>query len=80
MQQTLQNLRQLKLSGMANALASQLEQTGTYNDLPFIERMDLLLEEEHLTREHNKQQRLIRAARFKLNATVQDIDYQHRRT
>lgn len=79
MQQTLQNLRQLKLSGMANALASQLEQTGTYNDLPFIERMDLLLEEEHLTREHNKQQRLIRAARFKLNATVQDIDYQHRR-
>ena len=30
-------------------------------------------------REHRKQERLIRQARFKLRATVQDIDYQHPR-
>ena len=32
-----------------------------------------------LSREHRKQERLIRQARFKLRATVQDIDYQHPR-
>ncbi len=32
-----------------------------------------------LSREHRKQTRLIRQARFKLNATVQDIDYAHPR-
>lgn len=32
-----------------------------------------------MQRDHRKQQRLIRQARFKLNACVQDIDYQHPR-
>ena len=77
--QTLQQLRQLKLSGMADALHRQLEQTGTYENLPFIERMQLLLDEENLTRKNRKQNRLIRQARFKLQACVQDIDYQHPR-
>ncbi len=67
--QTLTQLHQLKLSGMAAALQLQLEQ----------ERLSLLLEQENLQREQRKQQRLIRQARFKLNACVQDIDYQHPR-
>jgi len=72
-------LRQLKLGGMAAALQTQLEQVGTYEGLPFIERLSLLVEQETLSREHRKQDRLVRQARFKLNATVQDIDYQHPR-
>ena len=32
-----------------------------------------------LSREQRKQQRLIRQARFKLRATIQEIDYQHPR-
>ena len=77
--QTLTQLHQLKLGGMAAALQTQLEQVGTYEGLPFIERLSLLLEQENLQREQRKQQRLIRQARFKLNACVQDIDYQHPR-
>ena len=77
--QTLQQLRQLKLSGMAEALSRQLEQANTYNSLSFIERMQLLLDEENLTRKNRKQDRLIRQARFKLKASIQDVDYQHPR-
>jgi len=77
--QTLQQLRQLKLSGMAEALSRQLEQTSTYDNLSFIERMQLLLDEENLTRKNRKQERLIRQARFKLKASIQDVDYQHPR-
>ena len=64
---------------MAQALVRQQEQVGTYEALPFLERLGLLVEQECLEREHRKQERLIRQARFKLRATVQDIDYQHPR-
>ena len=77
--QTITALRQLKLGGMANALQSPLEQVGTYEGLAFTERLALLVEQETLTREQRKQERLIRQARFKLAACVTDIDYQHRR-
>ena len=77
--QTLTQLRQLKLGGMANALQHQLEQVGTYEGLAFTERLALLVEQECISREQRKQQRLIRQARFKLAASVQDIDYEHPR-
>jgi len=77
--QTITALRQLKLGGMANALQNQLEQVGTYEGLAFTERLTMLVEQETLTREQRKQERLIRQARFKLAACVADIDYQHRR-
>ncbi len=77
--QTFMQLRQLKLSGMANALQTQMEQVGTYEGLPFIERFDLLLDQESLSRDQRKQERLIRQAKFKLRASVQEIDYQHPR-
>lgn len=77
--ETITALRQLKLGGMANALQGQLEQVGTYEGLAFTERLALLVEQETLTREQRKQERLIRQARFKLAACVADIDYQHRR-
>ena len=76
---TLSRLRDLRLGGMAQALERQQEQVGTYDGLAFTERLGLLVEQEHLEREHRKQERLIRQARFKLRASVQDIDYQHSR-
>jgi DNA replication protein DnaC len=77
--QTLTRLRDLKLGGMAAALEIQQTQPGTYDDLPFTDRLELLLDRECQTRNHRKQDRLIRQARFKLRACVQDIDYQHPR-
>lgn len=76
---TLARLRDLRLSGMAQALQRQLEQVDTYDALSFLERFGLLVEQECLEREHRKQNRLVSQARFKLQATIQDIDYQHPR-
>ena len=77
--QTTQRLRQLSLGGMAQALQTQLEQVGTYEGLSFTERLDLLVEHELHCRATRKQQRLIRQAKFKLQAAIHDIDYQHSR-
>ncbi len=77
--QTLTRLRELKLSGMAAALEQQQEQVSTFEALPFIERLGLLLDQESLMRENRKQTRLINQAGFKLKATVQEIDYSHPR-
>jgi DNA replication protein DnaC len=76
---TISRLHDLRLGAMAQALQRQQEQVGTYGGLSFMERLGLLVEQECLERDHRKQNRLIRQARFKLNATVPDIDYQHRR-
>ncbi len=38
-QQTLSQLKELRLSGMANALAQQLEQPNTYDGLSFEEQL-----------------------------------------
>lgn len=79
LEQTLTQLKSLKLSGMAAALVTQTEQPGTYEGLPFIERLDLLAGHETQERDRRKQQRLINAAKFKLNANARDIDYEHPR-
>jgi DNA replication protein DnaC len=78
-QQTLTRLRHLKLTGMADAVQQQLEQASTYEGLPFIERLSLLVEHEQLSREQRKQARLVKQARLKLQATVQEVDYQSAR-
>ncbi len=44
--QTLTLLRQLKLNGIANALAMQTEQLGNYDNLSFDERLRLLTDSE----------------------------------
>ncbi len=77
--QTLTRLRDLRLPGMATALTQQTEQPATYDPLPFLDRLALLVESECLQREQRKQDRLIRQAHFKLRARLQDIDYEHPR-
>lgn len=78
-QQLLAQLRQLKLTGMANALAMQHEHPGHYNELAFEERIQLLTDSELLEREQRKQSRLLKAARLKLKADAHGIDYTHPR-
>ena len=79
LEQTITQLRQLKLSGMANALVSQMEQPSTYEGLSFDERLQLLADSEAQDRESRKQQRLLKAAKLKLAANARDIDYHHPR-
>ena len=72
---TLSQLRQLKLNGMASALQIQRDQPGTYEGLSFAERLQLLVDHEDQERNQRKQDRLTRAAQFKLKAYAKDIDY-----
>lgn len=75
----LTQLRQLKLSGMASALQTQLEQPGTYEALDFTQRLQFIVDYEELHRNQLKQDRLTRAAQFKLKAYAKELDYQHPR-
>jgi len=77
-QQTIQSLRALKLTGMADAFARQLEQPQT-QPLSFEERLALLVDCERTHRQNRRLQRLLNAARLKQKACVEEIDYQAKR-
>ena len=76
--QTLEHLRNLKLTALAQALEEQLEQPQTF-DLSFEERLSLLVMREITDRENRRLQRLLKTARLKQAACVEDIDYRHPR-
>lgn len=76
---TLNHLRELKLSGMATALEHQQQQVTTFEGLSFTERLDMLIEKEQQLRMNRKQDRLIQQAKFKLSASVEHIEYGHKR-
>ena len=77
--QTLETMRRLKLTGMAEGLEQQLSQPSTHDELGFSERLALLIDRESTYRHNNKITRLIKAAKLKLQANPADIDYSHPR-
>ena len=77
--QTLTRLRGLRLNGIADALDLQREHPGTYEDLGFEERLALLIDQEDADRSNKRLARLLKSARLKLAATLEDIDYEHPR-
>ena len=58
-QQLIETLRQLKLTGMADALDLQLSQPATHDALAFEERLGLLLEREVTHRDNRRVERLL---------------------
>jgi len=77
--QTLQTLRSLKLTGMAEGLEQQQSQPSTHDELGFEERLALLVDRESTHRNNNKVARLLKTAKLKLQAYPEDIDYRHPR-
>ena len=77
-QHTLEKLHALRLTGMARAFEQQLAQPAT-EALSFEERFGLLVDQESLYRDNRRQARLLKAAKLRLNACVEDIDYRHPR-
>ena len=77
--QTVQTLRSLKLTGMAEGLDQQQAQPSTHEELGFDERLALLVDREAIYRNNNKVTRLLKAAKLKLQAYPEDIDYRHPR-
>jgi DNA replication protein DnaC len=79
MNNTLTQLNNLRLTGMAEALSHQEDQPNTYEELSFIERFSLLVNSEITSRDNRKITRLLRQAKLRLNAQSTDIDYQTKR-
>lgn len=77
-QHTREQLHALKLTGMLDALDQQQAQPATH-DLAFEERFALLVDREVLHRENRRLARLLKTARLRVDACVEDIDYRHRR-
>lgn len=75
-QPTINTLRSIKLNGMADAYAQQLEQPDVQR-LSFDERLGLLVDREITYRESRRQRRLLQLARLRQNACVEDINYEH---
>lgn len=63
---------------MADGLEQQLHQPETY-DLPFEERLGLLVDREVASRDTRRLARLLTAAKLRQPACVEDIDYRARR-
>ena len=73
--ETIEKLKQLKLSGFAEALEEQ-QQIPSYQELSFEERLGLLVDRECSKRKNNKIKRLIRQARFQNSeACIENIHY-----
>jgi len=77
-QPLLEKLSALKLSGFRTALEEQ-NQNPHYAELSFEERLGLLVDVETTRRKNNRLKRRIKAARFPLQATLQDLDLSPKR-
>lgn len=76
--QTIEKLYQLALKGMAHAFEQQLT-SSTFHGLSFEERFGLLVDAEVTNRDNRRLQRLLKNAKLKQPACVEDIDYRHDR-
>ena len=74
--ETVKQLRNLRLPGMARELESQLEDPQRYKGLPFEERIALMVYAESVSRRANTIKRRITEARFsETTASVEAIEY-----
>ena len=77
-QQTLDNLRRLRLAGMANMYDEQRGNTNLQT-LTFDERFGICVDAEIHDRENRRLQRLLKAAKLKVNASPEAIDFSAQR-
>ena len=71
---TLEQLSVLRLPAFRDGLEEQLR-NPQYAELPFEDRITLLVEQEYLRRQENSLARRIRQANFPLRATVEEIEF-----
>lgn len=75
---TLEKLQTMRLTGMAEAFAEQLE-LGSAKDLSFEERLGLLVDVEMTHRDNMRYARRLKNAKLRQKACLEDIDYKHPR-
>ena len=75
---TLDKLQALKLMGMYHALLEQM-QMPEITEVPFEERLGLLVERESTAREDRRLKTRLHQAKLRQTACIEDIDYRHPR-
>lgn len=76
-QPTIEKLRALKLTGMADAFCEQLQKPMP--DLDFESRLGLLIDREWYLKENRRLSRRLSQAKLQQPACIEDIDYKHSR-
>ncbi|MFH1150340.1 MAG: IS21-like element helper ATPase IstB [Actinomycetota bacterium] len=74
----IEKMQAMKLFGMRDALAEQMT-LASYDELSFEERIGMLVDREWIDRENRKLERRMKAARLKIAASMEDIDYRANR-
>lgn len=77
-EQTLERMRMLKLLGMQKGIEEQKNNT-LYNEMSFEERIGHLIEYEHLERENRRLSSRLRQAKFRQQASIEDVNFRHKR-
>lgn len=77
-EQTFDKLYALKLDGMAEALKDQMGKAAM-DGLSFEERFALLVDAQYLWKDNKRTERLLKNAKLKLAAAMEDIDYRSAR-
>ncbi|MEL6162022.1 MAG: IS21-like element helper ATPase IstB [Cyanobacteria bacterium J06627_32] len=75
MQQTLEQLKDMKLSGFIEAWKEQQAQP-TFHSLSFDERFSLLVEKEYCRRQRQRLARRLKQAQLFLGAAIADVDFE----
>lgn len=75
LQQTFDQLRELRLSGCVAALKEQLE-NPKYQELSFDERLGMIIEREHLLRHNRRLARNLKQARLKQQASIEELNFE----
>lgn len=76
--QTIEDLKTLRLPGIAEAFQEQ-SSSALYHDLPFEQRLGMLVDRELLRRKNSRLQRAIREATLRQAAAPEDVDFSIRR-
>ncbi len=74
MQATIDQLQQMKLTGLLEAWREQ-QALPTYHDLSFDERLALMVENEYIRRQNQRLKRRLRQARLPVQATLDAVDF-----
>jgi DNA replication protein DnaC len=77
-EQTLEKMTAMKLSGMAVGLRHQLG-SAEHAKLPFDDRLGLLVDAEWIAREQRKLTKRLHAAKLRYAASIEDVDFKHPR-
>jgi DNA replication protein DnaC len=77
-EQTMEKMNAMKLSGMAESLRQQLG-SAQHAKLAFDDRLGLLVDAEWAAREQRKLSKRLKAAKLRYDASIEDVDFKHPR-